>query len=131
MKLKPPCDNLLQESRSLRRFETLSKHPLIGVHQNPRQCSTSLLSGSEVKPNQGNTDEAVFVALGQAGADPLPHSDIGLRLPSLVAGHTTPHVFLEPFAFVPTSGILAKTVVLGFESKVHVVHVSLFCSHNL
>ena len=33
VKLKPPCDSLLQESRSLRRFETLSKHPLIGVHR--------------------------------------------------------------------------------------------------
>ena len=34
MVLKPPCDSWLQESRWLRRFETLSKHPPIGLHQN-------------------------------------------------------------------------------------------------
>ena len=66
----------------------------MAFNKTPRQFFTSLLSGG-LNPNQGNTAEVLFVALGP-GADPLPHSDIGLRLRSLAAGHTTPHVFLEP-----------------------------------
>ena len=33
----------------------------------------------KINPNQGNTDEMLSVALDR-GADPLPHSDNGLRL---------------------------------------------------